>query len=1702
METNTNPLAAFQPQEENRLTMSDLHPPVEETTTPISNKASNVNLAAHAAMFSTNPNEVVDNYDAVVGQMGEEGKSSVSDNLISQAQQVEHEKSKDVLPTLLADNTISDKAKYDAIKNVYDANSALYHPANILASESLTQAIPSEPVEAENTRLSLSEIVNYSNSQRRAKQNILNGEMAKNNPSIVNKVLDIAQTLIPGANSYMTGKARAAVTGDVLWSYTKAFLAEGHAKQDIREALANAPVDKKIEMTQKIADIINDSQGIIASRPNDFRRIQLMQETLGQDGPDNAQVWADDAFGLMDLAFGIGSIIKGGKAVKGIADVAKGFSSAADFTGDVSKGGSSIIRDVKTYPEMKSQVEVELGKQVEAWKANKPAVSDFEAGVQASIDGSKKAKRTSTEVDYQKAVSKWNSSKPKATDVEADLKRSVDNFNRRKGPAPSGVEKSLQSEIEAFKAKQAEDVPNVVVSQVQPVSVSQVLKDTNPDRFRGMHGAMAQDETGRVAEAAYGTSRQDAIVTDLAPQVATESGAVQAKVAVADANQLKLADVDTDLSAFIKQDGALYYTDAQKLSNQSRIVNDFQQAFNVTGRKEMYQIQSKAVGESTGNGVKISATYGPQESGFHDPQSAIDAVKFALRDYGVGDESIQLLKRTGDDYIPVSKELATQEGVKGDYLVRVDHDYKFNPFKMEDYPKNMVKNNWFMRTSTLQGSSGAGSLQRHLVNITSMLEPHITLSMSKAVTKTSGVMREFVRVGTEVSKSFVKLAPQEKSVVMDMIKEGNLKGKWWSPVEMEAAGLSDKAKDTLNSWKKYWDNHFFFENQDHTRSLSNQGYMKYESGATDTNLWAKPINNVNSIPDNIRVYDSTTDSVRVMRGNEIADLYNGGGKIAELEGVEIHAGKEFQHIISKETAGEGYLRAFNQTDQTLNYRPGYFHVAYKDPHFIIKTIVNDAGKEVGTRAVATAANLKDAEAMRVRLAASDGGEYTIRGAAKNEDGRARDYRSVQRAKGRSAQRFRGERLENSTSIISDPSYSHIQDPLEAMISSARSISRRISMRDPIEAMKQGLMKQYEQFMPKVDGLHKYPNNVLDIKNVSGNSRLDKEQAAARSTYEYIQQMEGGYVNHIDDGYKAILNKIGDLLGEKSVDSGGLVSKASQVGENITRSAAGVKPTKIARSAANNFFIVTNPVRQLLVQGHQVMQIVPIAPKFFADPRSSAQVMFLISKQMGMETSESALKFLKMTRPEAEEMWSHFKLSGNYAAIDSHTMINGSLKSFVDGVTPARTIAGKIGQAAVKPVGWLRQIGFDAGENFNQTVAWAAFRHKALEEGRVMSDAATRDRVASLATNFTGNMNKAGQNAYEGNALNVGLQFMGWAHRWAGIMTGSRVFTKSEKARLWGWQLLMYGMPGGYAGYGMFQHFLPDDPHTKDQIVQGLVGATYNKIASITSGEEVKANWSASLNPLDMYGTASHLKEVMGGDIGKFFADSPAGALLFGGNPQLTNLVKDAAKWTNLSEDSKEHPTDLSNVATDFLRLFGGLSNAYKAKYAFETGKKLSTYTGKVVDTNITNTQALLIAAGIPDIDEAKTRYINGVMHDKYKELESDVQHFHDERKRLLLNDDITPDQFKYYLEMSNEFFRAHPEDNSLAQQMYKRLVDKDIEGGDTRIPKQLMQMNNIMDKEKALELANLYPDTDATKRAQYIEHINFLYSDPKKEQEK
>src|SRR3546814_2808302 len=92
-----------------------------------------------------------------------------------------------------------------------------------------------------------------------------------------------------------------------------------------------------------------------------------------------------------------------------------------------------------------------------------------------------------------------------------------------------------------------------------------------------------------------------------------------------------------------------------------------------------------------------------------------------------------------------------------------------------------------------------------------------------------------------------------KTLVMDFIKEANVKGIWYNKVNQLAAGLSKNATDTLDLWKKYWDNHYYFENVDHTRSLSNAGYKKYVNPSDDTNLWARSAEHTSELQSLMRI---------------------------------------------------------------------------------------------------------------------------------------------------------------------------------------------------------------------------------------------------------------------------------------------------------------------------------------------------------------------------------------------------------------------------------------------------------------------------------------------------------------------------------------------------------------------------------------------------------------------------------------------------------------------------------------------------------------------------------------------------------------------------------------------------------------------------------------------------------------------------------
>lgn len=1575
---------------------------------PVSNKPSNMNAAAHTAIFSADPKQMIDTYTAVNSEMDATGRSDLSDRMLTDIKQKNFDKARQSLVSILTDPTISDEQKQAAANNVYDSNNKMYSIQNVLSSEALDAPVKNESVESERVRVNTANAIQEINDLKQQKQKFMNSAIASKTPDMQDKIVDFATMLIPGSDQIMTAKIRSEATGDKLNSWVGSFLNLGESKQSIRDMLTNTKPEDQLAMTQKLIDIINDQSTINMSDNIDIARVQYLQNTIAEGGYDDQQRWVDNMAGVLDLTVLGGPL---GKLTKGAAKGAQ----AEDFAERFWKGADDAPK------------------------------------------GS-----------------------PKGTGPEAPTGGS--------GTYYAGDDTSRKWSLDLIK------------SEVQPVTVSQNLKDVNPDRFKAVHEAAAVDETGDVAQALYGTNRNDALADDLLPEIGKPDGSVKAKVATPDSINNFTLTPDAEALDFQNYDGAIQYFRDEKVRLRSQVVNDFQQAFDTSERKEMFQVHDFSSVDAP-DGVKISGVYGPQGSGYETAEDAREMVKWALRDHGVDDKDITILKRQGSDYIPLTSEEHARIGNQqlsdgvanaqptlsnGDYLAQVDFKYKFNPADVTEWNRPQVKYNLFDRMDLFTGTTGAGSLQSHLLDPASMLDPVISRATYSATDKAASLDKVFLDVDKNFADNFSKLPRERRDLLNGIIKEQNAKSYKMSYTQMVAAGLNKQEMDTLAHWKTSWDTRYHFENIDASRKLSRQGYMDYVHPTADTRLFAKPLSQ-GKLGGSAKVYNPLTDEVEYIRGKDLEDLYKNNGTVAQLR-QPMQVGEDaVELIVSKEVPGHGYLRKITDSTQVLNYREGYYTVSYKDPHIIMKKVKDHTGKVLYEKAVATAGSVKDAGLAVKRMAATDGAEYYSRPNRNMSLGQREDAQwDLYNSGGRSSQRVRGKRLEDANSNITNPSMGNISNPVESLINSARSLSRRTAMRDTLETMKARALAQYGDYLPSGNyGQKTIPSNMREVK-YHGNGQLDRKKLAdARTTIHYINYLENGYINMIDDGIKATINLIGQELGARGFDNAEKLATFSSSGRGVTA---------LAKNVAFQFYLATNPLRQFVVQSHQAVQLVAVNPKWVASARAAVQTASIIGMQMGMKPTAQMLKGLEMTAKEAEDMYKAFIRSGMVASIDKQNLVRGSLSSLADAMaTKGQGAFGRAKRILGTPSNVLRKVGFDAGENVNTVTAWLAFRDKAIQEGKDVTKADILDEIAGDARNFTYGMNAAGDLPYNQNALSMMMQFMQVPHKALLSWTLNRNISAADKSKLITFNLMMYGLPPTLV-YAYWDKLLPDNQEAKDAVAGGLESVTLNKLASLATGEKSRIDFS-SIAPLNMYGIYDFMTDMFTGTPGDVVAATPAGQFFFGNNPRITNFAKTAAKYFHLTDDYSS-PVQFSQVAMDFAKISSGFSNAFKAAYALEYQRKVSS-TGKTTDSNVSTPEAIAQVFGFGTMDEAQSRWINDYNFKASKAFDDDVQKWYKGAKEAYTKANMSPAEFDYMLKVHTEAFRVF-KDNPRAKQLIEQNLIRDAQDGDGRLYESVLRSTNYMSTDQTKAMINNIPDWDEDKRQQTLDSIDFINSTKEK----
>lgn len=1646
---------------------------IENNTIQVFNKPSSINYAAYSAVLGS-PEQAESTYRSVFGEMESFGSSDTSTSIKKSVEDHRFSAARSETVKALSDPNLSVEEKERIALGYLGAVSTTNPLTNILSDEVLIEASEGETVEAENVRLNTADVIDNVNRHKKEVQKIMNAEIAKVDNDLSNSVISFAELMVPFmeqsnlafiVNEFREGKEV---------SPAKAITLMGQARQDIVEGLKKMPPEQRLEVQQHLVDIINNHKGIIFTDDNDFTHLHNLRTVLEEGYYTDVDRWVDNITSLLDLT------ILGAPAAKAVSRGARGLKKAPSAVRasepvlEVSKATEEAFS-----PALKAGQDFEDGWGLEeathfagiisnhkGWQASREYLDEFKRlkfepqpvkeEVFNPVEKASKDFQDGWDIKeathYAEVISNhkgWKAAREYLEEFKRlDLEPVGKGFD---GNTPAFFEVDIESKA----------VRSLVRSEVSPVSVSQNYKDVNPSKARAAHSLAAADTTEEAALAGYGTTRTNAIANDLLPE-AGNNGAVKNKVGAIDAHFVDSITPNPKVMDFLNDNGAIYYFKEEKIKQRARVVNDFKNAFGLHARDEMFNI------EPLGDGVRINAIYGPKEGGFSSAESAIELAKFSLRDYGIVDEQIQLLVRRGEDYLPMDiKDLegmpeAWKKGVLGDFLIGVKHDYKFDPSDVVEWISTDVKRNIFDYIPPLT-SGDHGSLQRHILDAHSMLHPTVTLGANASVDKAIGLERVLADIGRDFAKDYAKLPKERRAVIEKVIKEANEKGIDFNYNAMKALGVKDEEMSMLRKWREAWDSIYWLENSDFAKTLTHRGYKMFIDPMTKTEMVAKPVAK-RSVPERARVYMPDTDNVVTLNTAAINRLYEEGGTLAQLRTPFHVLDSVAEYVVSMEKPGTSYLRSISPSDQVLTYRKGYYQVHYKDPKFIIKVERDNSGKVVKEQAVATAGSTREANLMATRLKEASEGEFYVRGDVKKVRMDSDEYWDLSVSGGRTAQRVRGKRLEDATSSIGSPSHENILDPVEALTKSIRSVSQRVSMRDYLDATKTRFINQFKDVLPKDDFARpRFPVNRKEIGKPG--VQVSREIADARTMYEYIRYIENGYVNAIDDAYKAGLNTLAEVMGK--YDSG----VASKAEKGLREAANGLGPTALAKHTAFKMYLALNPLRQIVVQSHQAIRLAALFPKYVGTSQMLTDFRIITYGIRGLPIPKNLLNSVGMTEADAMKMVKDFEKSGLFAAVDANNLVRGDLLKLAD-----INMSGKIMHAAAAPIRISQKYGFDAGEQFNIITSWLAHRNEALNKGMKL-DAETMDTVSAMARNFTYNMNLAGDMPYNRNALNLVFQFMQVPHKALLQDLTNRAISRKDKAKLLAFDTVMWGA-GAITQFGPVAGaiYAIQDEDLRRAITHGLEDYVLNSIISSATGTDTAIDFS-DLAPGNMTGIWETVSQIWTTDLGAIIASSPSGQLFFGNNPRLTNAFKDAARYFNLIDDYTE-PTEFSDVATSFAKSASGMSNAFKASYALKYGQKVNSL-DKVTDYNVTTPEAIAQLFGFRTITEAQNAKVKQEMYETSKQFKEDVTNWYKDLKRHLASTDITRDEAARVLSIQSEAWRVWGNGNVRAQQIVNQLLENDLKNGDDTLFQSLqmtMQYMNPEDTRKLIKDASMPED--------------------------
>lgn len=1599
------------------------------------NTATNTNMAAHAAVLG-NAQDVLKNYTMIASELETGADSPTLDELLKQNQNVDKAVAYDEMQRILRDPAIdvnTKKAYMDGyISMTTDQTDS--RSISVLVAQNAVQLPQSDEENDETASTSIynamADGMDEVDQYRGWAQSQINLNNNLKDRDFFNLSVDFLETWVPFLEPAAQAKIQS-VRGEGVGGVIEAMTLLGQSKDKVRQSLASMPVDQRREVASKLIDIVKAGGGSWTLRRNDLNMINQLNQFLNSDGYSSTDQTVDNIFSLMDVVMpvvGWGTkILKVGKAAKMAAgDLKRAELLDKELTKDVATTLESIPADPREGSNfiVDGVREVIRDKVVETVKAHPNARELTEESMNT----------LRTRIEEAITPTSVQSTENLTSQVVQITKDFV------KQEALGAFKKAKIDELTKNVYEKSNVARMSVRSSVDQTSLSQTFVNSNAAKARNVNKMVEADASNSTANALYGTSRSEAIANDRLPEVANADGSVRTKVRMDESSPAP--DGDT-VNTIMDNRGRIDLDDAEKVKMRQQVKDAFKEIVGLNPRPEMGTVAAV----DTPTGVSFDMVYGPTDGGFQKAQQALYQTLVAFRKYGVKEDELEILsKDLSGKYVPVKGVPAAD----GNYLVRVKHNYEFTPTDVVDY--SLLGNSKYKmfesRTSITDGT--AGSILQHIIPASAIINHVIFNSASAASDAASRITKQLVELASGYAKKYNKLSPRQKALVDLYRVEANAKGIPFSTVNLRARGFDDDAIETMKSWKLTTDTMWYLENVDINKTLRSRGWERFIDQVNDTDLIARP--KPNKFGASVKAYDPGSNTVRVIEKAELDDLYAKNGNISELkEPVQIN--DETADFILVQNNESGYIRRIRDDDRTLNYRDGYYPVKYTDPIFIEKEFRRKDGTTYW-KAVATAGSHGDAKALLERLRTTDTeGKYNSRADYKRGTQNFDDADwSAAVSGGRSAQRVRGKRLSDSSSIT-DLNHANVESPEESLISSIRSLSSRTAFRDWLETTKNRWMSQYGDLVEPQKGQIMWPSDVRHISAKSlepSNTRVQD----AKTTWRYVRAMESGYVNLLDDLTKNFFQNVSNTAGKKGW---GWIEKGASM-------ASEASPTGFARKKAFRLLLAANPLRQLPVQAMQALPVL-LATNPLAIPKISMQMILLDYLANGGDATSFMKTIAKaatgMSPKDAEALAKNWHASGFEAAVEANTLIRDQLGSLVD-----RTFMQKAGSVARKPLDFMQKIGFNKGEQILMRSVWLSEYDRLLKSGTKI-DAASLETLNARVRNLTLNMNRAGELPYNENAFSAAMQFFQAPHKaWSQVLLGHTGLSGKDRLKLGASYILTYGVGGSFLT-DMVMGAIGGDPETREMVEGGLFNLSLNNALSTISGETVRTDFSDSLRLLDP-NIFNFWTSLMDGTVGEMLSNSASASLVLGQNPRVTNFVKQMMRPFTVSDDKK--PEELQLLGVSFLNLFSGTSNILKAKYAMENLQTISAK-GKVIDYHVNAVEAFLKASGFSTIDEVHYYASQEEMYKRSGKFKDDITQIVNEVSSRLAAKGISNEEQGWYLDMMAEAQRAFKNDPIYMEEFANQIYFKALAGEDS-IYRVLRDMSGYMNEQEFENMVN------------------------------